>query len=315
MSSTSSAASAASVSDSNEPECVPSPSAKSTPTAEQFSLDIGQECPSSETSAPLLPTPSATRYGNNRGGGMGRVGPVRPSLDSLTSSAADFPVRTSASPERELVLQAREAGCGLSSLASLAKYDPATRSWRTSQHSVLGGLEPFSETWPRSGMTRSGTAFQLPTLAPLTDETESGSWPIPTVNGNYNRVGLSAQSGDGVATAVTRWPTPHGMCVPNKRRAGPSGNELGRAVNRWPTPNATSDPKTAAGCSQAYIDRRRGTGKEKLSEMVVDGQVGNGSLNPTWVEWLMGFPLGWTVCEAWETRSFRRSRKSSAEQS
>jgi len=211
---------------------------------------------------------------------MGRVGPVRPSLDSLTSSAADFPVRTSASPERELVLQAREAGCGLSSLASLAKYDPATRSWRTSQHSVLGGLEPFSETWPRSGMTRSGTAFQLPTLAPLTDETESGSWPIPTVNGNYNRVGLSAQSGDGVATAVTRWPTPHGMCVPNKRRA-----------------------------------RRRGTGKEKLSEMVVDGQVGNGSLNPTWVEWLMGFPLGWTVCEAWETRSFRRSRKSSAEQS
>ena len=280
MSSTSSAASAASVSDSNEPECVPSPSAKSTPTAEQFSLDIGQECPSSETSAPLLPTPSATRYGNNRGGGMGRVGPVRPSLDSLTSSAADFPVRTSASPERELVLQAREAGCGLSSLASLAKYDPATRSWRTSQHSVLGGLEPFSETWPRSGMTRSGTAFQLPTLAPLTDETESGSWPIPTVNGNYNRVGLSAQSGDGVATAVTRWPTPHGMCVPNKRRA-----------------------------------RRRGTGKEKLSEMVVDGQVGNGSLNPTWVEWLMGFPLGWTVCEAWETRSFRRSRKSSAEQS
>jgi len=25
-------------------------------------------------------------------------------------------------------------------------------------------------------------------------------------------------------------------------------------------------------------------------------QVG-GSLNPTWVEWLMGFPLGWTDCE------------------
>ena len=245
MSSTSSAASAASVSDSNEPECVPSPSAKSTPTAEQFSLDIGQECPSSETSAPLLPTPSATRYGNNRGGGMGRVGPVRPSLDSLTSSAADFPVRTSASPERELVLQAREAGCGLSSLASLAKYDPATRSWRTSQHSVLGGLEPFSETWPRSGMTRSGTAFQLPTLAPLTDETESGSWPIPTVNGNYNRVGLSAQSGDGVATAVTRWPTPHGMCVPNKRRAGPSGKELGRAVNRWPHAECDFGPENS----------------------------------------------------------------------
>lgn len=32
----------------------------------------------------LLPTPSATRTGNNRGGAAGRVGPVRPSLDQIT---------------------------------------------------------------------------------------------------------------------------------------------------------------------------------------------------------------------------------------
>ena len=35
------------------------------------------------------------------------------------------------------------------------------------------------------------------------------------------------------------------------------------------------------------------------------------SLNPTWVEWLMGFPLGWTALEHSATRSSRRSRKSS----
>jgi hypothetical protein len=29
-------------------------------------------------------------------------------------------------------------------------------------------------------------------------------------------------------------------------------------------------------------------------------QVG-GSLNPTWVEWLMGYPLGWTALEPSET--------------
>jgi hypothetical protein len=36
-----------------------------------------------------------------------------------------------------------------------------------------------------------------------------------------------------------------------------------------------------------------------------------GQLNPAWVEWLMGFPLGWTDCEHLGTPSFRKSLKSS----
>jgi hypothetical protein len=39
---------------------------------------------------------------------------------------------------------------------------------------------------------------------------------------------------------------------------------------------------------------------------------GSGSLNPTWVEWLMGFPLGWTDLEPSETPSSRRSPNGSA---
>jgi hypothetical protein len=39
---------------------------------------------------------------------------------------------------------------------------------------------------------------------------------------------------------------------------------------------------------------------------------GSGKLNPTWVEWLMGFPLGWTALDVWEMPSSRRSRKGSA---
>ncbi len=38
-------------------------------------------------------------------------------------------------------------------------------------------------------------------------------------------------------------------------------------------------------------------------------QIG-GSLNPTWVEWLMGFPLGWTDLEPSAMPSSRRSRRS-----
>jgi len=36
-----------------------------------------------------------------------------------------------------------------------------------------------------------------------------------------------------------------------------------------------------------------------------------GALNPTWVEWLMGFPAGWTDCEHLATPSFRKSLKRS----
>jgi hypothetical protein len=33
-------------------------------------------------------------------------------------------------------------------------------------------------------------------------------WPTPTVHGNYNKQGLSAKSGDGLATAVLKCATP-----------------------------------------------------------------------------------------------------------
>jgi hypothetical protein len=39
--------------------------------------------------------------------------------------------------------------------------------------------------------------------------------------------------------------------------------------------------------------------------------VAGGALNPTWVEWLMGFPLGWTALDASETPSSRKSSRSS----
>ena len=45
---------------------------------------------------------------------------------------------------------------------------------------LLGrGINEFSETWPRSGMTRNGIAYLLPPLVRLTDETGSGLLPTP----------------------------------------------------------------------------------------------------------------------------------------
>lgn len=39
-----------------------------------------------------------------------------------------------------------------------------------------------------------------------------------------------------------------------------------------------------------------------------------GPLNPEWVEWLMGFPQGWTDCDASGTRQCRKLCEPSDEQ-
>ncbi len=55
-------------------------------------------------------------------------------------------------------------------------------------------------------------------------------------------------------------------------------------------------------------------GKYAQGGTALSTQVG-GRLNPTWVEWLMGFPPGHTAFEHWVTPSSRKSRKSSAGES
>jgi hypothetical protein len=111
-------------------------------------------------------------------------------------------------------------------------------------------------------------------------------WPTPTVCGNYNRAGLTAKSGDGLATAVQKWPTP----IASDSRGSSGGPAPGKQTQlvdavRFATPLARDWRSGKA--SQATHDKN----SRPLSE-----QIG-GSLNPTWVEWLMGWPLGWTDLE------------------
>lgn len=108
-----------------------------------------------------------------------------------------------ASPVRTFRLRERWAGStragadyGVSYAGLLAKFDPPSRSWRTSQVCFAEngglGLAEFSETWPRSGMMRNGIAFQLPPLAPLTDGIVSGL--LPTPDKSIARIPASAQA-------------------------------------------------------------------------------------------------------------------------
>jgi hypothetical protein len=74
---------------------------------------------------------------------------------------------------------------------------------------------------------------------------------------------------------------------------------LPREVQKWPTPSASEHK---AGFGPAHANRNTPS---------LTTQVG-GQLNPTWVEWLMGFPAEWTALDALATQSFqdRRAKRS-----
>src|SRR5436190_24021571 len=115
MSSTSSAGSADLVSGSKEPECEPSPSARSSHTQEPSSPNTGQMSPATTMFEPSPP-----------------LGSEQTAFEWM-SSAEVSPARTSAMPASEPGSQAKKANYGLSTPELLASYDRVTSSWRTSQ--------------------------------------------------------------------------------------------------------------------------------------------------------------------------------------
>jgi len=69
-----------------------------------------------------------------------------------------------------------------------------------------------------------------------------------------------------------------------------------------PTPTASDSNKW----SHQSLEERKDRNQQVRLPTAVSPEGGQGgSLNPTWVEWLMGWPLGWTVLEPLETDKFR----------
>lgn len=120
----------------------------------------------------------------------------------------------------------------------------------------------------------SGTGFGLWVPTPCTVDTGS----------MFNRsdsAGAALRPTLGAMARFDLWPTP--TVNGNNNQPGMSakaGWGLRSAVNRWRTPNT--------------VDSKGETRKDvKAGQVQLTHQVG-GALNPTWVEWLMGWPLGWT---------------------
>jgi hypothetical protein len=76
--------------------------------------------------------------------------------------------------------------------------------------------------------------------------------------------------------------------APSVRRTGETGSGL------WPTPSA-GDNRDRGNLSSGAIKRRKEKGKQIMLSQSVSDQ--SGALNPEWVEWLMGLPVGYTNLE------------------
>jgi hypothetical protein len=216
----------------------------------------------------------------------------------LTSFRAAFPAKTSALQEKATDSTASGPGFGWKWPASFAKFDLDSSSWRTRQCSLLGDLSEFSGTWPRWGSMRNGECLERQTLVPRINENESGYWPTPTVHGNTNKPGASAKAGWGLGSAVKHWPTPIASDARGSSGRPKQGKQvqLVDAVRIWPTPLARDYRHPPL---KAYSERGGGTKGEQLPKAV------GGPLNPPWVEWLMGWPVGWTDLKPLETDKFQ----------
>ena len=235
----------------------------------------------------------------------------------LTLFREDFLAKTLAPQGGGQALMENEAECGEKWRGSFVKYDPDTSLWRTHQCSLLGDLEEFLETWPQWGLMRNGECWEQRTLEHHIKETVFGFYvPTPTSSdgtsgavigkndqfystrdGKPRKINQKGNDGAiGLGRLVKMWPTPDASPRGptkdyNPKAKSQSGRSLQSFAAKFPTPQA-SDHRDRGNMSNPSIQRRVTIGKQIMLSQSVD--LNSGQLNPTWVEWLMGWPLGWT---------------------
>jgi hypothetical protein len=280
----------------------PSPSPKSTPT----------RVPSLPTDS--LPSPTSAPFSTS---------PEIQSLRDAVSSRLSLLVASLASPTASPAsgeASRTNATSGTSVGESFGTFDPALPSSRTLGDSSrviplprmvsLSGdffSIAFCRTWPRFGTLANGTLYRQPTLERRTDGIASGSsapmnsdWPTAAAR-DYK----GARSADAIE-ATGRNPMTNSLedAIQAVERAGPprtasgphdpvSGSTGGSRAESWSTPQQGDyrSPNLnpgARGTSESAMN-----GLLPQSEHALPAQAG-GKLNPSWVETLMAFPIGWT---------------------
>jgi len=196
------------------------------------------------------------------------------------------------------------ATSGRTSAQSLHTKDHPRTFSKTLMATSVWGSTQCSLTWKPKATPQGRLLFQLAASVHRTEETESGLWATPRttdVTGGprqldekgyrVSKTNPNLKFGANLADQVKMWPTPRAS---EYKDCGPVGSKshthmydrkyLCATVKMWPTPSASEHK---AGLPGDKMQKMLGNHPEVRNS-------GTGTLNPTWVEWLMGYPKGWT---------------------
>ena len=197
--------------------------------------------------------------------------------------------------------------CGLSE--NCARIASSVRMYLESSRLPPGR---WSRTWSVQAITSSCFIMKLRLSEHGTGErgfssSASQMWPTPTAG----QCGMTAVTsgrppeksthlGAQVLIRSGLWPTPRAneykdtlQSVPPSRLKDPGKCNLTQAI--------AMELMFATPCARDYRTGQRKRYDNPGRANNLNDQIG-GQLNPTWCEWLMGFPLGWTGLNALETR-------------
>ena len=203
-----------------------------------------------------------------------------PASRSLLPGSSDQRMTTATSGLRCLELYKKSGPVG-----SLLRMCLESSVWRSTRCYL---------SWKPSATPAKRLLFRLVPSMPRTDGTESSLWPTMTAGVHGKK--RYAQGGKPLTMAIAEKFGEEVTLTPEFAE-WLMGYEQ-EFTKLLPTPVA-SDSK-GASANRFYTHKTRY--RHQLSELVELTPYGKlGRLNPTWVEWLMGYPIGWTDLSASET--------------
>jgi hypothetical protein len=190
---------------------------------------------------------------------------------------------------------------------------------------------------------RDGECWEHATPVRRISENECGSWPTPNKMDKHSEMSMTspeiwqerqeAKARQGQAYPRETWPTPR-KCSAMAARMTPEAAWADRFPNletvlarrMWPTPQsrdwkgppgagcvarggrASSLPLAAQRFPTPTVNDSKNNNppSQALRNTPPPNVVVGGNMNPTWVEWLMGWPLGWTDLRPLEMDRFRQ---------